>query len=112
MNHKIGCYCSNAWTTPGAYQHFIPFRNKKRKLIMYLIGTSVSASLRGNFWEKDEPAYDTIARILRLATKYEVPEVRACAIAKLHELWPLPTSLETMDTRAFSPHRAGTCNIT
>jgi hypothetical protein len=60
----------------------------------------------GNFWEKDEPAYDTIASILHLATKYEVPEVRSCAIARLHELWPLPTKLETMDTRAFSPHRA------
>ncbi|KAH9064410.1 hypothetical protein EDB87DRAFT_1598880 [Lactarius vividus] len=60
----------------------------------------------GNFWEKDEPTYDMIASILRLATKYEVSEVRACTIAKLHELWPLPASLETMDTRAFSPHRA------
>jgi hypothetical protein len=60
----------------------------------------------GNFWEKDEPTYDTIASILRLATKYEVPEVRACATAKLHEVWPPPTSLETMDERAFSPHRA------
>ncbi|KAH9176124.1 hypothetical protein EDB89DRAFT_202449 [Lactarius sanguifluus] len=60
----------------------------------------------GNFWEKDEPTYDMIASILRLATKYEVSDVRACTIAKLHELWPLPASLETMDTRAFSPHRA------
>ncbi|KAI9456136.1 hypothetical protein BJY52DRAFT_1188050 [Lactarius psammicola] len=73
---------------------------------IYLIGRSASASLSGNFWEKDEPKYDTIASILRLATKYEVPEVRACAIAKLHELWPSPTSLEAMDTRGFSPHRA------
>lgn len=62
----------------------------------------------GNFWEKDEPTYDTIAGILHLATKYEVLEVRACATAKLHEVWPPPTRLETMDVRAFSPHRAGT----
>ncbi|KAH9027846.1 hypothetical protein EDB84DRAFT_288294 [Lactarius hengduanensis] len=59
-----------------------------------------------NFWEKDEPTYDMIASILRLATKYEVSEVRTRTVAKLHELWPLPASLETMDTRAFSPHRA------
>lgn len=62
----------------------------------------------GNFWEKDEPTYDTIAGILHLATKYEVLEVRAYATAKLHEVWPPPTRLETMDVRAFSPHRAGT----
>ncbi|KAF8259086.1 hypothetical protein EI94DRAFT_1752479, partial [Lactarius quietus] len=60
----------------------------------------------GNFWEKDEPTYDTIASILHLATKYEFSDVRACATAKLHEVWPSPTSLETMDVRAFSPHRA------
>jgi hypothetical protein len=65
----------------------------------------------GDFWEKDEP-YDTIASILRLATKYEVSNVRVCATAKLHELWPSPTNLETMDVRAFSPHRAGTCATT
>lgn len=74
-------------------------------LLQCLDDSRTSASLGGSFWEKDEPTYDTIASILRLATKYEIPEVRACAIAKLHELWPSPTKLETMDARAFSPHR-------
>jgi len=60
----------------------------------------------GDFWEKDEPTYDMIASILRLATKYEISKVRACATAKLHELWPSPANLENMDVRAFSPHRA------
>ncbi|KAI0270677.1 hypothetical protein BC834DRAFT_811002, partial [Gloeopeniophorella convolvens] len=57
------------------------------------------------FWETDDVTYDTLASALRLATKYEIPVVREPAVARLQALWPPATQLETMDTRAFSPHR-------
>ncbi|SRR6266404_7834553 len=84
-----------------------PIRPVKKNL-----QSEISASFNsGKFWEKDEPSYDTIASVLRLATKYEIPEVRARAIAKLYKLWPSPTKLETMDACAFSPHRVGACVV-
>ncbi|KAI0298966.1 hypothetical protein B0F90DRAFT_1818300 [Multifurca ochricompacta] len=63
------------------------------------------------FWEKDDLSYENIASLLRLATKYEIPEVREHTITKLHELWPSPARLEAMDEDAFSPYRADAISL-